>query len=315
MKKRLTVVFLSLCMLMTLLPSAVFAAGDYSLTFTGSMGSIDVSVDGNTQSLSSGDSCTVSAGKEVTISCFSPSDNMLFTGWSVDSDGALSIPNKMETTFTMPDGNVKLCAEMQTIVPNASIDDSGVLTWDAVDGFESRMGIKSYGGELFSSDWIAAQSGKYTYDLGESMQQYEENNGPLSDGDYQVYLEYRMADDSELRGYVNEAVTYHHTGKSTKLATPTNLYWDGFTARWDTVENAESYKVHFYSETAGAPEKEITVYENKCSIETSLGGLEKGYAYKFCVSALPADGLLIQKVIKVSGAQKAKCIAPAHLIL
>lgn len=276
---------------MTLLPSAVFAAGDYNLTFTGSAGSIGVTVDGYTQSMNSGDTCTVSAGKEVALSCFGPSDGVLFTGWSADSDGALSIPNKMETTFTMPDGDVKLSAETQTIVPNAFIDDSGILAWDAVEGFESRMGIKSYGGNLlFSSDWIGAQNGQYTYDIETGMQQYEEQNGSLADADYQIYLEYRMSDDSELRGYVNGAATYHYAGKQTKLATPTNLYWDGFTAHWDTVENAESYKVYFYSETSGSPEKEITVSENECSAETSLGGLEKGYTYKFCVSALPADG-------------------------
>lgn len=45
------------------------------------------------------------------------------------------------------------------------------------------------------------------------------------------------------QGRIENAATYHYKGRLKKLTTPTNLRWDGFVGKWDSVENAANYTV------------------------------------------------------------------------
>lgn len=74
---------------------------------------------------------------------------------------------------------------------------------------------------------------------------------PRESGEYTFTLQ-ALGDGNEYED--SETVTsgvFQYTRPSEQLATPTNLRWDGSTARWDKVENAVGYDVRwYYSETA-----------------------------------------------------------------
>ena len=74
---------------------------------------------------------------------------------------------------------------------------------------------------------------------------------PRESGEYTFTLQ-ALGDGNEYED--SETVTsgvFQYTRPSAQLATPTNLRWDGSTARWDKVENAVGYDVRwYYSETA-----------------------------------------------------------------
>lgn len=73
---------------------------------------------------------------------------------------------------------------------------------------------------------------------------------------------------------------------STKLDTPTNPHWVGFTAVWDRVENCETYKLVIYGQPFGSYETTVkgTVFE----LGRISGELSEGEKYTFTVQAIPS---------------------------
>lgn len=300
MRKRFTALLLSLLMVLTLMPATVFAEESYTLTYGGrsdgiESGYIIVYVDGEREaSLYTGESLDISPGSQVEIELMGSLSSTLFDGWDVEGTDPAQISDAKEITFTMPEGNVKLTAKVQTLEdPKASIDDNGILTWNAVEGWESAAWVyKDVGGiisYLFESERKTAENGKYTYDLKAALQQYEAANGSLGSAEVVIKTAYWKPSDSAdsgIRGQWENALTYNYSGAQ-KLETPTNPRWDGFTARWDTVEHAVKYKVMIYNK--GVYIKTVTVTDPAFDLNQISDRLTSGETYNFKVAAIPED--------------------------
>lgn len=304
LRSRVLAALLSLVMLVGVMPgmsTTAFAAEEFKLTYTGySDGGgnyIDVYVDGKEEILFAEDKdyLSVSAGSKVEIEIIDPFNTKLFDGWKVEGVNSAQISDARKISFTMPTSDVKVTAMVKQIEnPGASIDN-GILTWNAVDGYVSEAWIrKNVGGvssPLFESGRIEAKNGKYTYDLKTALQQYEAKNGPLGNAEVEIntaYWKTSDATDAGIRGQWEKALTYNYS-EAQKLATPTNPRWDGFTAKWDSVEHAAKYEVMIYEEF-GTFITSITVTEPAFDLHQISGSLTEGKHYDFKVAALPEDG-------------------------
>ena len=301
MKKQFTALLLSLLMVLTLTPTTAFAQEEYTLTYSGlsnGLGSsnIFVSVDGGEKVyLWPSESLTISAASQVEIECADTLDNWLFDGWAAEGIDSTQIQDAESFSFTMPEGNVTLTKKVQDMGnPEAAIDNNGILTWNAVDGYESVARVYEKNGIntsfLLQSERISAGNGKYTFDLESALQQYEEINGSLGNVEVMIDTQYWKSSDppgSSIRGQWENVLLYNRSGAQ-KLETPVNLRWDGFTARWDPVEHAAKYEVEINcglifitSATVADPAFDIHQVSNE---------LTSGETYTFRVAAIPEDG-------------------------
>lgn len=303
LRSRVLAALLSLVMLTGLMPgmsTTVFAQEEYTLTYNGrsdgiKSGYMQIYVDGKDEGLlDDGESIDVSAGSEVRIGYWGGLVATLLDGWNVDGIEPAQISDATEITFTMPEGDVNLTANMQKLeTPNASIDDNGIVTWDAVEGYVSEVWVmKDVGGHispLFDSERIEAANGKYTYDLKSALQRYEAENGPIGNAEVEISTAYwKLSDpsDADARGQWEYVLTYNYSGAQ-KLATPANPRWDGFTARWNPVEHAAKYEVMVYSGSVHITT--VTVTEPAFDLHQISDSLTNGETYNFRVSAIPED--------------------------
>ncbi len=126
---------------------------------------LSVSVDGEDKGfLWPEESLAISAGSQVEIDLIGLFYRIPFDGWAVEGIDPAQIPDVVEITFTMPEGDVGLTTKVRELEnPETSIDDNGILTWNAVEGYESaawifvdREGIRS---PLLESGRTAAENG------------------------------------------------------------------------------------------------------------------------------------------------------------
>lgn len=300
MKKRLTATLLCLCMALTLLPATAFAAEEYTLTMTGQSsisGIENTSAQIGSDVIEQGSSGSVAPGATVSLGC-SPADGYLFKGWTVDPAGAVSVEDLCGASFEMPESDVTLSANVEELTPNFQMQD-GVATWDAAEGYQSKLDLDpAPAGVTFN--YLNAENGKYTYDLQRGFQLAEYlqivvfgvTDTSYLTGDYSLGLSY--AKSGEEQGRISSVGTFHYeAGQLTKLETPSNLRWDGFTARWDAVGNAGRYRVTFTETLNGSSQSYGSVsYVTGTSCDlTSVTGRTpvEGATYSFTVRAYGAE--------------------------
>ena len=302
MKKRIMAMLLSVMMVLSLLPISVSAEGEYTITFANldksSSTFCTVRIDGMTvnPSYSDGDTLSVPAGTTVEIQG-NTSGNTLLEGWQVEPEGAISVPDKRVITFTMPEQDITITTVAREIDPQATVDENGVLTYNAIEGYDSNVHVSLLGKPFIAikTGTLQASEGKYTYDLQTALQEYEWGGGSVETGKYNVTLYYFKNGDpnNDSRAMIDSAVLYDYTaGNRIALATPENLHWDGYVAKWDAVENAGSYKVSVTqkSPTGWSSTKSITITQPECSLESVYYELNDNYQYEIAVTAMPENG-------------------------
>ena len=197
-------------------------------------------------------------------------------------------------------------AQSFTPTPNATLDNNGVLHWDAEGEYYSQIDL---GDLMFGPDSSDAcekpVNGEYTYDIENLFQAAEQLYGSIGDGDVSglngnhpvTFVYYERQSDGTMKevGRAKDAYTYTYTtGQLVKLATPGNLSWtgDGFTASWDTVEHAEGYWVRLYETTSGGTSavSTKTVEGNTFQLTSIVTTPKDGATYAFEVRAIGPAG-------------------------
>lgn len=304
-KKRLFAILLALCVTFTMMPlgtgGAAYAESAYTLTLPSTRvdgiamnHQNDAEVNGRSyrsEAPTGGNSASVESGKEVKLSCFVYS-GWIFDKWTANPAGNVSIPNLCKTTFVMPTNDLTVTSTVRKLVPNVSVSQEGVLTCDAEAGHTLQVTIRqkigSSEGKLLSSEKISAVNNKYTYDLKKAMDQHVQQNGALPEDDYPIFLSYFKGEVQQ--GYIEDAATYHYKGRLKKLTTPTNLRWDGFVGKWDSVENAANYTVTIMESISGSfGLSSLTVTTPEFDLLASNKNLKSGAYYEFRVMANPAE--------------------------
>ena len=302
MKKRCVAMLLCLCMVLALLPTAVFAAEEYKITLADQRsvpGLANTSVRINSDYTWQGESTTAAPGTRVLLNC-TVEDGYLFKGWTVDPAGVLSMKDLCDTYFDMPASDLTFSANVEKLTPDFQLQD-GVATWNAVEGYQSKLIVDGIG---IQPAYVKGENGKYTFDLEQSFKMAEylwtELTGevPTGSGPYSLSLSYKKDDGTEYspaQGEVSHVGTFDYTfGNLTTLETPSNLSWDGFTAQWDAVENAGRYRVTF-TETLNGASKEYGrafVTGASCDLAAVDGSTPAdGAVYTFTVQAMGAEGV------------------------
>ena len=300
LRSRVLAALLSLVLLvglMTGMSTTAFAQEKYTLTYIGPDHLIVYIVRNNEyHTLYTGQSCSIPSDSMVNIEYINSTGRLLFEGWETTGLDTFRLQNLPKESLSMPSKDVTLTAKMRNLEnPNADVDENGILTWNAVEGYESSVLVRRISGStafpLFESGRIGAENGKYTYDLKAALQQYEAENGSIGNVEVSIHTRYwKPSDPADVssRGRWENAIRYNYSGTQ-KLATPTNLRWDGFTARWGPVEHASKYEVMIYEEV-GTFITFITVTEPAFDLHQISGSLTEGKHYDFKVAALPEDG-------------------------
>lgn len=300
MRRKIIAVLLSVAMTLSLMPATAFAAGEYTITFEQS-GEGDsyclvwVGDDKYSHTLNPGNTYTVPAGAEVRVTG-NRDGNTLLGGWEVEPNDLVADTDNQRITFTMPEQDVTLTMNVSTLDPHASFDESGTITWDAVEGYKSSVEIRPTDNPnstaLIDVTDLEAQSGKYTYDVRAALQ---DKNAEA--GSYTAIVFYYKGKDryNDLRAVIENAATYNYTGdERLTLATPTNLHWDGYVAKWDAVNNAASYEVAVRYNLSGLEQTFTQIVDapqlNLRDVDSS--SLYEGASYEFAVTALPENGSL-----------------------
>jgi len=152
---------------------------------------------------------------------------------------------------------------------NVKISADGILSWDAFPG------AKVY-------DFTVGSGGGYceetSVDLGQSLKSYGSPSGT-----YDVEI-FAMSDKFYNGGYAISSVwtgQYTYDATTPQLDKPTNLAWDGTSATWDAVPNAEYYNVVVRQGS------NFKVYENVTSTSVDIKNFisEGENEYYFMVTA------------------------------
>lgn len=300
MRRKIIAVLLSVAMTLSLMPAMAFASDEYTITYeqSGTGDSYCLVWIGEArypQTLNPGSTCSVSAGVEVQVSG-NRNGNTLLEGWEVEPGGLVANTDNQRIAFTMPEEDVALTMNVSTLDPHASFDESGVLTWDAVEGYKSSVEIRPTDNPnstaLVNVTDLEAQGGKYTYDVRAALQ-----DKTAAAGSYTATIFYYKGKDryNDLRAVIENAATYNYTGdERLTLATPANLHWDGYVAKWDVVNNAATYEVTIGYSLYGYEQTFIqTVNTPQLNLrDLDSSNLHEGASYKFAVTALPENGSL-----------------------
>ncbi|MBQ9414702.1 MAG: dockerin type I repeat-containing protein [Clostridia bacterium] len=154
-------------------------------------------------------------------------------------------------------------AEELPKLQNLQVSDSGILTWDAypdaVDYF-----VYDDGGQVYTTT--------FNFRLLLTM------NGAL-EGVYAVKVAARDINGREIAVATSPEYYYFTLGKT---PTPTGICWDGYTARWDAVENAYRYWVTLYVDD----EMYDTFETQDAQYDFSTLAEDSSRAYTFSVRAL-----------------------------
>ena len=125
------------------------------------------------------------------------------------------------------------------------------IVWNRVENGSNRYNIIIYkdGTLIDEADWSFDAT-----DISEQLAVDLFRQLPRESGTYKFTIQ-ALGDGNEYTdSAIATSVEKAYTAPSEQLATPTNLRWDGATARWDEVASAGSYGIDWYfSETAEGP--------------------------------------------------------------
>lgn len=125
------------------------------------------------------------------------------------------------------------------------------IVWNRVENGSNRYNIIIYkdGTLIDEADWSFDAT-----DISEQLAVDLFRQLPRESGTYKFTIQ-ALGDGNEYTdSAIATSVEKVYTAPSEQLATPTNLRWDGATARWDEVASAGSYGIDWYfSETAEGP--------------------------------------------------------------
>ena len=166
------------------------------------------------------------------------------------------------------------------IIQNINISEEGILTFDEVPGaLRYEVDIRSNVTERKKLS-RPVTSGTNIFET--IMKRYK---FPTA----RYYLE-MWAYDSEDSGCgsltSDNAYYFDYESPLIELVPPTNLRWDGYTARWDEVPNCEKYRINLYSKYGNrnsSIETEDTFYNY---------GTDVGDGEYFKVEAIGGDGYI-----------------------
>ena len=120
-----------------------------------------------------------------------------------------------------------------------TVDDSGVLTWNAVPGATSYdMSIWVEGGLFREETGLTSTS----YDLETKLDQYKKDSGTV-----EIILNANGTNEA-----YGDTAYFMYRSPWPKLEAPTGLYWNGMVAEWDDVPGANEYDIYLYQATGGA---------------------------------------------------------------
>lgn len=150
------------------------------------------------------------------------------------------------------------------------------LSWDAYPGAQRYYII--YG-----------NAGCFTTGTSVDLKEKMDKQG-MANGTYTVKIEAMDTNDGARGAQAISSLTvgpdYNYTGNG-PLADPANLTWDGFTARWDAVEHADSYKVTVRRKSDDMVFVDTVTYTNQYKVG---GEPILGESYQFTVTAQSGHG-------------------------
>ncbi|MBR6290252.1 MAG: S-layer homology domain-containing protein [Clostridia bacterium] len=156
---------------------------------------------------------------------------------------------------------------------NMKVSSGGLVTWDPYPGAAHYW----IGGNEFLGSSRIDPDKPLRFDLA----------GALADA-YAPNGTYTLVVDAEDEGYnsiARSTVTWTFTGGLPRLATPTNIRWDGYTAKWDAVEGAENgYYVYLNDVTIGWNADYTST--KKTEVDFSRSVVNKEHEYAFYVYAV-----------------------------
>lgn len=114
-----------------------------------------------------------------------------------------------------------------------TVDESGVLTWNAVPGAASYALSIWHGGEYFMNVTAMEPS----YDLQALLEEYRKDHGSVS---------ITITPDGENSLSYQDTASFLYSSPYGKLEAPVGLIWDGNIADWNDVPYADGYTVYLY---------------------------------------------------------------------
>lgn len=144
-------------------------------------------------------------------------------------------------------GMLPMTAMARTVIPvepgggmNLRVDKTGKLLWDSVAGATGyNVDICKYPGNfLLTTDSVGA--GETSYALFSKLDDLGFDNGT-----YRVKMNVSGSDPA----YTYSTLLFYYDSPYEKLSAPANLRWNGNTAEWDAVPNADYYNVYIRNTT------------------------------------------------------------------
>ena len=190
--------------------------------------------------------------------------------------------------FTVPEEDFTLVSSSSwDPIPNLKVSDDGIATWDAFPG----AAIYYIGGSQYVSDDVEECS----FDLGAELKRHHAPSG--------WYVLYLQAQSEEWYVLGESYIAWYYSGEEA-LSVPQNLRWDGYTARWDPVEGAESYQVRFFRYPGAYGETDINVKDTFYDFSTDAE--MKQYRYVFRVMARAGEGRADSLFSPLSGTKQGR---------
>ena len=196
-----------------------------------------------------------------------------------------------------------LAADGLPDLTNLRISAEGVITWDSYPG-AARYYLS--GGEYWSGGWASDTECRFDF-----AQRLRDGYAPSGTFTARIY-----AENDDYEEVACSEITYTHTGLERHPA-PANLHWDGYTCRWDPVEEADNgYYVYVYRsdtddyitsantdkpyyDASGSLQHKDWNYSFRVQVNGSKTGASSEYAE--CGASIPGRFTLGDLTISLSG--------------
>ena len=176
-----------------------------------------------------------------------------------------------------------LTAMARTVIPvepdggmNLRVDETGKLLWDSVAGATGyKVDVCKHPGDfLLTTDSVGA--GETSYALFSKLDDLGFDNGT-----YRVKVNVSGSDPE----YTYSTLLFYYDSPYEKLSAPANLRWNGNTAEWDAVPNADYYNVYIRNTTTTGS---LSVRSNLTGTSVDLSYLSPQAGWYFEVIAYGA---------------------------